>query len=225
MWMLEIEWAWCFCGKYFPNWAVFSASPSSSWAKSILSFNQEPAFYPHLFQAVQSPHASVMLGGLLGQGVSRDRKQTMCKVCAVCSWRFKKHGRVLGRTGKVHAAMEGVARSQTIKKPPMSINPLCVNGHDTRAQHQCGKHSEIPQLASHPLSLSCVVLSELLKLLKLRFLPQETVGSSSPPKTRQNERIMKNSPHMVHSESSNMAAVVLLLRELSVECLAFGEGT
>lgn len=103
----------------------------------------------------------------------------------------------------------------------MSINPLCVNGHDTRAQHQGSKHSKILQLASHPLSLSCVVLSELLKLLKLWFLPQETVGS---PKTRQNERIMKNSPHMVHSESSNMVVVVFLLSELSVECLAVGEG-
>lgn len=75
-----------------------------------------------------------------------------------------------------------VARSQKIKEPPMSINPPCVSGHHTRAQHQGSKHSEIPQLASQLLSLSCVVLSELLKLLKLWFLPQETVGSTSPLK-------------------------------------------
>lgn len=148
--------------------------------KVILGFNQGPAFYPHFFQVVQSPHASVMLAGLLEQGVSRERKQTMCKVCAVCSGRFKKHGRVLGRRGKVHAAMEGVARSQTTKKPPMSINPLCVNGHDTRAQHQCGKHSEIPQLASHPLSLSCVVLSELLKLLSSGFFLRKLWAVPAP---------------------------------------------
>lgn len=74
MWMLETEWAWCFCGKCFPNWAIFSASPSSSWAKSILGFNQGPAFYPHLFQVVQSPHVSVMLDGLLGQGVVERKK-------------------------------------------------------------------------------------------------------------------------------------------------------
>lgn len=119
----------------------------------------------------------------------------MWKVCAVCDWRFKKHGRDMEHWGKVNAVMEGVARSQTIKKPPMSINPLCVNGHVTRAQHQWNKHSEIPQLASHPLSLSCVVLSELLKLLKVPFLPQETVGSSSPQNKTKWENYEKQPTH------------------------------
>lgn len=72
----------------------------------------------------------------------------------------------------------------------MSINPLCVNGHSTHVEHQGSRHPEIPQLASQPLSLSCVVLSKLLKPLKLWLLPQETVGSPSPLKQDKKERIM-----------------------------------
>lgn len=119
----------------------------------------------------------------------------MWKARADCSWRFKKHGRVLEWRGKGNPAMGEIARSQTIKKPPMSINPLCVNGQYTRAQHQGSQHSKILQLASHPLSLSCVVLSELLKLLKLWFLPQETVGSSSPQNKTKWENYEKQPTH------------------------------
>lgn len=64
-----------------------------------------------------------------------------------------------------------------------------------------------------------MVLSKLLKLLKLWLLPQETVGSPSPLKQDKMRElyIKKFSPHMVHSESSKMAAVIFLLSKLFFE--------
>ena len=61
------------------------------------------------------------------------------------------------------------------------------------------------------LPLSCVVLSKLLRLLKLWFLCQEIVGNNTPFKQELNERIRENNQHMGHYESSQMVAMTVII--------------
>lgn len=100
--------------------------------------------------------------------------------------------------GKVNRVMKEGGKITENKGATHEHQPPVVNGHSTHVEHQGSRHPEIPQLVSQPLSLSCVVLSKLLKPLKLWLLPQETVGNPSPLKQDKNERIMyikKNSAH------------------------------
>lgn len=91
VWVLGIEHrASCLYTKYFPNWGISSTSQSNSWLRCVLGFNQGPECDPHSFHVVYLFHLSVTLYGPLGQGVYRERKDMICKVCASCNWRFIK---------------------------------------------------------------------------------------------------------------------------------------
>lgn len=92
--------------------------------------------------------------------------------------------------------------------------------------HNIREASTLKPHSWHPSFCHLAVWSwvNYLSSLSSGFFPRK-LWQYQPPKTRQNERIMKNSPHVVHSESSKMAAVIFLLSKLSVECSAFGEGT